>query len=318
MSPTASLLGRLKLRQLSLVLAAEETRNLHRAAERLGLSQPSATKLLQEIEHTLGVRLFERSAQGIVPTAFGSLTVRHARLLLSDLSRLQQDIDGLKDGVSGTVRVGSIVAAVPNLLSRAVALATERHPTVSVSVSVDTSDALLVALQAGRLDFVIGRPLGAVGQRGLCCVSLNDEALCVVSGPGHPLAARTELGLADLASERWILQPEPSPMRRAIEAAFTLQGLPVPPHPVEASSVLATVSLLQHSAMLAVLPRSVSTFYAATGGVVELPVPVPDLLGPYALVSVEDRPVTPAAERLRDILLDPAIRNPDRVLPTPH
>ncbi|MCQ8240390.1 LysR family transcriptional regulator [Rhizosaccharibacter radicis] len=298
-----SIPARLRLRQLQLVLAIDETRNLHRAAERLALSQPNATRLLQEIEHALEVRLFERGPQGMAPTPFGTLTVRHARLLLSDLNRLQQDLEGLKGGVSGTVRIGSITAALPGIVAPAVAGVIRDHPQIGVSIVTDTSDLLLVALQTGRLDFMVGRPLGAAGQAGLNVDTLSDEVLRIVCGTAHPLAARQALTLGDLAGERWVLQAEPSPMRRAVEAAFLRAGFAVPPHPVEASSVLATLSLLRHAPLLAVLPRSVSGSYAAAGMLAELPVSMPDMLGPFGLVSVAGRVITPAAERVRERLL---------------
>jgi len=310
------LLNRLKLRQLVLLLEIEATRNLHRAAERINLSQPSATKLLQEMETTLGARLFERTPQGMVPTAFGTLTARYARLMLSDLSRLQQELAGLKTGLSGQVRIGAIVASVPNFLSPALARIVRDHPTIAISLVTETSDALLVGLQSGRLDLMIGRLLGAEGQAGLDCVPLGTEALRVVAGPAWEPGGRTIRSLADLAEERWILQPASSPMRRAIEAAFMLALLPVPSHRIEASSVLATVMLLQNSRLLAVLPHSVSHHYQAAGMLVELPVEIPDLLGPYALITVGDRALTPTVAHVRSVLLTEAIENPDRPVPT--
>jgi DNA-binding transcriptional LysR family regulator len=310
------LLNRLKLRQLVLLLEIEATRNLHRAAERIHLSQPSATKLLQEMENALGAQLFERTPQGMVPTAFGTLTARYARLMLSDLSRLQQELAGLKTGLSGQVRIGAIVAAVPDFLSPVLARIVQDHPTIGLSLATDTSDALLVELQSGRLDLMIGRLLGADRQSGLDCVALGTEALRVVAGPDWQPDGRAIASLADLAGERWILQAAPSPMRRAIEAAFTLALLPVPSHQIEASSVLATVMLLQHSHLLAVLPHSVSRHFQAAGMLVELPVTIPDLLGPYALITATDRAQTPTVAHVHGVILSAAIGNPDRVVPT--
>lgn len=310
------LLNRLKLRQLVLLLEIEATRNLHRAAERIHLSQPSATKLLQEMENALGAQLFERTPQGMVPTAFGTLTARYARLMLSDLSRLQQELTGLKTGLSGQVRIGAIVAAVPEFLSPLLARIVQDHPTIGLSLVTDTSDALLVQLQSGRLDLMIGRLLGADQQSGLDCVPLGTEALRVVAGPDWRSDGRAITSLADLGEERWILQAAPSPMRRAIEAAFTLALLPVPSHQIEASSVLATVMLLQHSRLLAVLPQSVSRHFQAAGMLAELPLTIPDLLGPYALITANDRAQTPTAAHVHDVILSAAIGNPDRVVPT--
>jgi DNA-binding transcriptional LysR family regulator len=315
---TSKLLNRLKLRQLVLLLEIEATGNLHRAAERIHLSQPSASKLLQEVESALGATLFERTQRGMVPTAFGTLAARYARLMLTDLSNLRQELDGLKTGLSGQVRIGAIVAAVPDLVAPVLAGIATDHPGIGVSLVTDTSDALLAGLRSGRLDLMIGRMLGADGQAGpsgLTRVTLGPERLRVVAGPDWS-AERAVGALSDLAKAGWILQAAPSPMRRAIEAAFTVAQLPVPAPRIEASSVLATVMLLRRTALLAVLPASVSRPYAAAGMLSELPVKIPDLLGPYALISDAGRPQSPTVAQVARLILARAIGNPDRPVPT--
>lgn len=175
---------------MSLVLALIETKTMHRAAESLNLSQPAATKLLQEIERTLGVTLFERQPRGMVPTAYGLAAARHARLLLRDLHRLQQEMEGLKRGIEGTVHLGAVMASVPHLISEALAAVTEQHPTLRVTLLTDTSDALLAELHSGRLDVVIGRPISKRDRDSLTWEPLIDEQLTLVVGTNHPLLAR--------------------------------------------------------------------------------------------------------------------------------
>ncbi|WP_147061261.1 LysR family transcriptional regulator [Kozakia baliensis] len=316
MSGQAPLLNRLKLRHLRLILELEATNNLHRAAERMNLSQPSISKLLQEVEHALHVPLFERSSQGVFPTAFGALAARHARLMLNDLTRLQRDMDSMRTGTYGTVRIGSIVAALPELVSPVLAHIADTTPGLNVSLSVDTSDALLLALEAGRIDFMIGRTLGIHRPMTLSCTELAQEPLCVVAGQKNTIEDNGNLTLKDIAQERWILQTAPSPMRHAIEAAFTLAYLPFPPHPVEASSMFATIDLLQHSKMLAVIPCSVSRNYEDKGILRRLSVPIPSLLGSYSAITAQERPLTPASSFIYDLILSEAIKKSDRLVQT--
>lgn len=310
------LLNRLKLRHLRLILELETTHNLHRAAERMNLSQPSVSKLLQEVEHALHVPLFERSSQGVFPTPFGTLAARHARLMLNDLARMQRDMDGMRTGTFGSVRLGAIVASLPELVSPVLAQISDTTSGISVSLSVDTSDTLLLALEDGRIDFMVGRMLGAPRPMALSSVELAQEPLCVVAGCRSPIVDHGQLSLRDVASEHWILQTAPSPMRRAVEAAFTIAMLPFPSHPVEASSMFATIDLLQHSKMLAVIPCSVSRHYENTGILRRLSVPVPEFLGAYSLIAAEDRPLTPAASFVRDALLEHVIGKADRPVQT--
>ncbi|RUT24241.1 LysR family transcriptional regulator [Asaia sp. W19] len=309
-----SLINRLKLRHLRLILELEATNNLHRAAERMNLSQPSVSKLLQEVEHALNTRLFERSSQGVFPTPSGVLAARHARLMLNDIDRLQLDMNAMQEGTYGTVRVGSIVAALPDLVSPVFAEISRTQPGISLSLTIDTSDALLLGMESGRLDFVIGRPLGLHGPTRLTCLDLASEPLCVVTSCLNPINDPGGLSLKDVAGERWILQTAPSPMRRAIEAAFTTALLPLPVHPIEASSMFATIDLLLHSSMLAVIPCSVSRHYERAGMIRRLSVPMPDFLGAYSLISIPERPLTPAADLVFTALREAAISIPDRAV----
>ncbi len=292
-NPLFPLLARIKLRHLALVVALEDTLSLHRAAESLNLSQPAATKLLHEIEEALSVSLFERHARGVIPTPYGVATGRHARLLLLDLMKLHEDIEGLRFGIQGTVRLGSIVAAIAEIVPEAVAVIAREQPTLSISLVADNSDALLAMLQSGRLDVMIGRLTGLQHSDNLRIEPLAGEDLRLIVRNGHPLAARPDVTLAELASERWVLQPEASAMRRAIGAVFTLLQLPVPQHPVETASMLATINILARTELIAVVPSSVAAYFAALGAIQELPIKLPSL-EPFGVITMRERPASPA------------------------
>src|SRR5262245_16362840 len=87
--------SRLKTRQIVLLAHLDEERSVLRAAEAAGMTQPAASKLLGELEDALGVRLFERHARGVQPTWYGEILVRHARSVLAELSRAQEEIAAL-------------------------------------------------------------------------------------------------------------------------------------------------------------------------------------------------------------------------------
>ncbi|GAN54434.1 LysR family transcriptional regulator [Tanticharoenia sakaeratensis] len=310
------LLNRLKLRHLTLLIELENSNNLHKAAERMNLSQPSTSKMLQDVEYALETQLFSRTSHGVFPTASGVLAARYARLMLNDLSRMQRDIVDLQSGVSGSVQLGAIVAGLPQIVSPAMAKVAALAPDVAMTLQVDTSDALMVGLRSGRFDFIIGRTLGLDHNLASTSVELGSEPLCVVSGREHAPPDPGNLTLADLSSWRWIFQTAPSPMRRAIEAAFTMALLPAPPHPIEAASMFATADLLRCAPLLAVMPCQVAEHYENVGVVKRLSVEIPDLLGPFSLITPNDRPLTAAAAHVRTAILEQAIGNSDRLLPT--
>ena len=101
-----SIASRLRLRQLRLLIALDEEGSLHKAAERIAISQPGATKALHEIESTLGATLFLRTHQGLQPNDLGRCVIRYARLIESDLAHLREEMLGILQGEGDAWRWG--------------------------------------------------------------------------------------------------------------------------------------------------------------------------------------------------------------------
>ena len=99
---------RLKLRHYSLLIELDRSRSVSRAAERLGLAQPTVTRSLREIEDIFMTQLFTRSRRGLEPTSAGLLVLARARLALADADGLGQDLAALGSGLQGRLRVGVI------------------------------------------------------------------------------------------------------------------------------------------------------------------------------------------------------------------
>ena len=95
--------ARLKTRQLLLLAAMEEEGNVRRAADVLGMTQPAASRLLKELEDVLEVSLFDRTSHGMRATLYGEVMIRHARMVLSNLSQAHDEISALRAGLAGKV-----------------------------------------------------------------------------------------------------------------------------------------------------------------------------------------------------------------------
>ena len=118
-NPNWFLRARLKTRQLLLLIALDDERNIHRAADALCMTQPAASKQLKDLEDMLEVKLFERHSRGMEPTLYGETMIRHARMALTSLSAAHDDIVALKNGLSGQVEVGVIMTPAMSLLPHA-------------------------------------------------------------------------------------------------------------------------------------------------------------------------------------------------------
>jgi DNA-binding transcriptional LysR family regulator len=296
--------GRFKMRQLALVLKLVDTGNLHTAASALNMSQPAATKLIQEIEEALGASLFIRQPRGMKPTPSGIMAARHAGFILTELRKMQQDIDGLRNGIAGYVRVGAIIAAVPAPVAQALARMAEAYPTVEVSLSVGTSDVLLPELNAGRLDFVVGSIAGAVSAETLTYSPLVEDVAVVVAGSTNPILRQHNLTLKDVFSERWILPPAGAPELRSIEAAFNAAGLPLPVNSTRMASMIATATALEATDTLAIVPESMYRYFAKFQAMGQVDVKLQAPVASYGLINMSNRQLTPAARALYDFMAD--------------
>jgi DNA-binding transcriptional LysR family regulator len=299
--------SRLRLRQLRLLVALDDQRNLRRAAAELHIAQPAATKLLQEVEGVFGMPLFERHPRGMEPNAYGEIMARHARMMLLNLTLAREELGALQAGTTGKVRVGAIMAAVPALLARTLARLRETSPRVLTQVQVDTSDVLLPALREGTLDVAIARPTEEE-RRGFHYELLARETVCVVAATDHPLAHRRKIALRDLLEWPWILQPPASPMRRQIDLLFQRAGLATPEERIETANILATMSLLAGSTMLAVVPIEVAQQFATKQMLHVLPVAFDCGLGSYGIATPEGHAPSPACARFIELLREEARR----------
>ena len=92
---------RLKLRQLRLLVAVGRHSNIQNAARELGISQPAATKMVEDLEVDFEVKLFDRRNRGVIPTVFGGTLIRHGKLIFAQVSSAAQELDDLSEGNSG-------------------------------------------------------------------------------------------------------------------------------------------------------------------------------------------------------------------------
>ena len=163
--------GRLKSRQLLLLVALADEGNIHRAAQVLRTTQPAASKLLKDLEQMLGVALFERLPRGMKATLYGETMIRHARAALASLSQAHDELSALKAGHFGQVSVGAITSPGLMLLPPAVALVKQEHPELRVALEIETSDVLMERLVLGKLDILIAR-----------LFARHDNRSCATSG----------------------------------------------------------------------------------------------------------------------------------------
>ncbi len=290
-----SIISRLRLRQLKLLIALEEHGTLNRAAEDLAISQPGATKSLNELEALFNAKLFERTPQGLVANDLGRCVTRYARLIQSDLAHMREEMAGIMQGTGGHLALGAITGAIP-FLSLVLARLSSAQPELSITITESTSDQLLEQLDDGRLELVFCHtqtsPRPDVYRR----LGSYSDQMVLVTNPRHPLAGRDAIQLKDLTDFRWIVYPEGTPMRFALEQAFSRAGLPFPRPLVETSSAFSQLYLLhENPTMIAQVPFRVAKFGAKLGMAQKLPYEVDSSSLAHELLMRKSAPLSPAA-----------------------
>ena len=298
---TPQLMNRLRMRQVELLLAMDELGTLSAAARHLGLTQPAATKMLNELELALGQRLFERAGRGLQRNAAGERVTGFFRSIRGSVEALNQELEAVRQGGAGKLAIGSIMAASPGRLTRALLQLKNEFPLVSIEIAVDTSDRLLAQLGEGVLEVVVGRlaPLP-----GMDCTlrRIDDEALAVVAALDHPLARRRQLPFESLLDYPWILQPPGSPMRDLIESEFRHHHAALPRGLIETGSILTTMNLVRNSQMLGVIPQAVARGHAEHGMVKPLAYRFRHTLEAYGSIVPKARPLSALAARFLELL----------------
>ncbi|MGH8417965.1 MAG: LysR family transcriptional regulator [Pseudomonas sp.] len=301
-----SIMSRLHIKQLRLLIALDEHGSLLGAARQVALTQPGASKALQEIETTFGTALFIRTNRGLEPNDVGRSVIRYARLIQTDLAHLREDIIGIMSGQGGRISVGTIMGAVP-LLTTAISRVIADNPTMSVEIVEDTSAALLSQLDAGRLDLAICRTTISTTPYLYESSAFVEETLAVIASIQHPFAYARQLSLKDLLDYRWVVYRANMPMRVLLEREFHQADLRFPVHLLETTSAFATLSLLQENpTLVALVSTDVANFCSGYGFTTTLPLPITSRSEPYELVSRKGVPDSPAARLLREALLSRA------------
>lgn len=298
LNPNWFLKARLKTRQLLLLIALDDFRNIHRASEELHMTQPAASKQVKDLEEMLGVRLFDRLPRGMEPTIYGETMIRHARMALTRLSLAHDDIVALKAGLAGQVEVGAIMTPAMALLPRAIARIKEQAPMVRIGVQVESSNVLLDQLQRGKLDFMIGRILETGDTSSLVYEELTAEPACAVVRPGHPLLERKDLALQDINTLPWILPAPGSILRHRFDMMFHRAGLAPPVNVVDTTALLLVTALLQQTDSLHVMPLEVALYYASFNVLKVLPIDLPCTMDAFGIIRLRDHLMSPAAELL--------------------
>jgi DNA-binding transcriptional LysR family regulator len=268
------------MRQLRQFMAVVEHGNVRRAADHINLSQPALTKSIHNLEDELGVQLFTRGPRGVAPTIYGEILLPHARLLRNGGERAVAEIQAVKAGHVGHLRLGVANFSI-SFLPRVIAQLLATTPGLSFDIVDGTYEGLTALVREGVLDAVAsGFPM--VHREDLVHEELVAGEFAVVCRPDHPILAERRKSLPLLAKQRWIVPNRPQQIVESLEYAFRTAGAE-PPKPVITSGSMSFLkAVLCEGEFLTLLPRGVVRQELESGTLVTIPFkgfPVPTAEG---------------------------------------
>lgn len=294
----------IRYKHLVLIDTLARTRNMHTAAACMSLSQPALSKMLRDLEDQFGFPLFERLSRSMPPTELGDYVVRYAQRVLAESQQFVDQVNRLRKGGHGFIRVGGIFAATAWVLPQAIATIKARSPLLSIEVVEHSSDHLLTMLEQNRLDIMIGRFTEERFGQMFNYQPLEPEPFSLVVSSDHPLNQLASTPLSALGDWPWVMYPVGTPIRDRLEQAFRVAGIATPADSVETISMPMFLQLLQSAPMIAMLPRSMVATQLASGQLKALrsPLYLPAL--EYGVVTRKDESLSASARAFVDILLE--------------
>jgi LysR family transcriptional regulator, hydrogen peroxide-inducible genes activator len=192
------------LTQLQYIVAVDTYRNFVKAAESCHVTQPTLSMQIQKLEDTLGVQLFDRNKQPVIPTQLGEAIIKQARIALNESEKIQEIILNMKDSVQGHLRLGIIPTLAPYLLPVFVPHFMSKYKDVHLTIVEKTTQELVDLLKSELIDCAL--MASPVGHDDFYEKPLFYETFLAYLHPKHPLFKKSKLDLTSLKGlEVWLL-----------------------------------------------------------------------------------------------------------------
>ncbi|MCH8010043.1 MAG: LysR family transcriptional regulator [Chloroflexi bacterium] len=239
------------LGQLEAYLQVAEHRNFSRAAEALGLTQPSVTARIQALERDLGESLFERNGRGVRLTEVGESFLPHVQRVLKALHDGKDAVQSLRKLELGTLRLGAAPTISTYVLPALLKEFSSRYPGLDVSVRTDYSQQIVQMVLADEVQMGLER---GTTHPEVETIPLYSDDVILVTAADDAFAERGSVDIEDLATRRLIMFNRGSSYYALVDNALRGAGLPVSPA-MELDNMEATKKMVEVGLGIAMLPR---------------------------------------------------------------
>jgi DNA-binding transcriptional LysR family regulator len=281
--------------KLEFLMALAREQHFGRAAEACGVTQPTLSAGIKQLEESMGVLLVNRGSRFHGLTPEGERVLDWARRIVGDTRNMHQEINALRHGLTGRLRL----AAIPTALAMVAALTTpfrERHPNVQFTVWSRTSADVLALLENLEIDagltYLDNEPLGRVNS-----VPLYRESYRLLTSADAPLGNRDSVTWAELANVPLCLLTPDMQNRRIIDRLLKTSGAESRPM-LESDSMILLFAHVRTGRWASVMPAKLAETLGLTETIRAIPITEPDEVHTIGLVIPEREPMTPLTAAL--------------------
>jgi DNA-binding transcriptional LysR family regulator len=283
------------IEKLELLLALAKERHFGRAAEACGVTQPTMSTSLKQLEEILGVMLVQRGSRFVAFTPEGERTLDWARRIVGDVRGMRQEINSLKDGLTGEIRI----AAIPTVLGMVASLTTPfraRHPNVRFSILSCTSVEVLGLLENLEVDagltYLDNEPLGKVR-----AIPLYDESYRLITAPDSLFGDRDQVTWGEVGQVPLCLLTPDMQNRRIIDRALLAAGTQAKPT-LTSNSVIVLYTHVKTGRWASIMPAKLADTLGLSDAVRAIPIVDPLVTYRIGLVIPPRDPMTPLVAAL--------------------
>ncbi len=284
----------MRFEDLEAFLSVSETASFSAAAEQLHLTQPAMTRRIQQLEHRLNTRLFDRVGRRVHLTHAGETLLPRARELLSGLADAQRAISNLNAQIDGTLKLATSHHIGLHRLAPGLKHYARRYPDVALDIRFEDSEAAHDLIRRGDSELAVVT-LNPAGDDDLDAIELWKDTLCFVCSHDHPLAHRGELGLAELAAHPVILPGLGTYTGRIVAQLFESSSIEL--SATLSTNYLETISMLVSTGLgWSVLPQSM------TKDLTVLQTQAPEIARTLGCITNPSRTLSSAASAFIEVL----------------
>ncbi len=281
--------------KLEMFIALANERHFGRAAEVCGVTQPTLSSAIRQLEEQLGVQLVFRGSrfQGLTPE--GQRVLDWGRRIAGDMRAMKDEMRSVRAGLSGNLRVGVIPTAMP-MVAGLTGPFTQKHPNVRVTLLSRTSAEILAGIENLDLDagitYLDNEPLGRVAQ-----VPLYHEFYRLLCAKGSPLADRESVDWAEVAEQPLCLLTGDMQNRRIVNQHLAEAGAQAAPQ-IESNSTIALTAHVLTGRWASIVPRELALMFAGGGQLRAVPIVAPEVEHLVGLIAARRDPLTPVLAAL--------------------